>query len=291
MLTLSFAPFYAWPLALIIPAIFYWLLHHESIKRSLLIGWLFGVGFFGTSVSWVYVSISTYGPPNVFVAVIITILFIAAISLLFLILAAVLTGLYPHESVNKCFFAYPAIWVIFEIIRAKLFTGFPWVLLGLGQTSFPLGGYTPVFGVYFTSLICILISSFLFYLFYERKLKFRIINIIGIIILILIGYALYQINWTKPTLDNSGEPQSANIVLVQGNIPEYEKWDPNKQAYILETYLDLSKPALNNSNQLIFWPENAIPLFPQQAQPFLDKVSEVASKNYNAILDVLEKEK
>ena len=75
-LTLSFAPFYAWPLALIIPAVFYWLLHHEPLKRSLLIGWLFGVGFFGTSISWVYVSISTYGPPSSIIALLITILFI-----------------------------------------------------------------------------------------------------------------------------------------------------------------------------------------------------------------------
>ena len=284
LLTLSFAPFYIWPLALIIPAIFYWLLHHESMKSSLLIGWLFGVGFFGTSVSWVYVSIATYGPPNPFVAILITILFIAAISLLFLIFAAVLTGLYPHESVRKCFFAYPAIWVIFEIIRSKLFTGFPWVLLGASQTSFPLGGYTPIFGVYFTSLICILISSFLFYLFYESKLKLQIINIIGIIVLLLLGYGLSQINWTQHALDASGKPKSANIVLVQGNIPEYAKWDQNKQEFILKTYLDLSTPALENSNQLIFWPESAIPVFEQQAEPFLNQMSKIAYKNDNSIL-------
>ena len=284
LLTLSFAPFYIWPMALIIPAAFYWLLHHESLKRSLFIGWLFGVGFFGTSISWVYVSISTYGPPNAIIAFLITLLFIFAMALLFLVLAGALTGLYPHESVNKCFFAYPAIWVIFEIIRSKLFTGFPWVLLGESQTSFPLGGYTPVFGVYFTSLICILISSFLFYLFYESKLKLQIINVIGIIALILIGYGLYQINWTKIAVDDAGEPKSANIVLVQGNIPEYEKWDQNKQEYILKTYLNLSKPALTNTNQLIFWPESAIPVFEQQAKPFLDQVSKIASSNYNAVL-------
>lgn len=284
LLTLSFAPFYAWPLALIIPAVFYWLLHHESLKRSLFIGWCFGVGFFGTGISWVYVSISTYGPPNPIIAFFITLLFIFAMALLFLLLAGVLTGLYPHESAIKCFLAYPAIWVIFEIIRAKLFTGFPWVLLGEAQTSFPLGGYTPVFGIYFTSLICILISSFLFYLFYENKLKLKIINIIGIIVLILIGYGLYQINWTTIAINNNEKPKSANIVLVQGNIPEYEKWDQTKQGYILKTYLNLSKPALANTNQLIFWPESAIPVFEQQAKPFLNQLSKLASTNHNAIL-------
>ena len=83
LLTLSFSPFYLWPLAILIPSVFYWLLHHESLRRSLLLGWCFGLGFFGTSISWVYVSISTYGPPNSIIAFIITVLFIMAMALLY----------------------------------------------------------------------------------------------------------------------------------------------------------------------------------------------------------------
>ena len=96
ILTLAFAPFHIWPLAAISPAILYYLLHHESTKRSALLGWLFGLGFFGTSISWIYISVSTYGPPNKTIAVIITALLIAALSLFFLVLAAGLTRIYPH---------------------------------------------------------------------------------------------------------------------------------------------------------------------------------------------------
>ena len=107
ILTLAFSPFNLWQIAIIIPALFYALLYKESFKRSMVIGWLFGVGFFGTSVSWVYVSIVTYGPPNPYLAVLITALFIATLAIFFLLMAAALAKIFPNESLYKCCLAYP----------------------------------------------------------------------------------------------------------------------------------------------------------------------------------------
>ena len=289
-LTLAFAPFHIWIIALIVPAILYALIYNEGTRRAALIGWLFGVGFFGTCVSWVYVSISTYGPPDKFLAVIITILFICCLAIFFLILATLTLTLFPHESNYKRYMFFPALWVSLEIIRSKIFTGFPWALLGVSQTTYPLSGYTPVFGVYITSLCCVLISACIFsvskILIRHKKKAFSseihrnniLLNIYAAVGIIIIGWGLYQINWTKPT------NKQANIVLVQGNIKETDKWDPAKQITILKTYINLSSPYLNKTNQLIFWPENAIPVFKKQAEPFLKQLNQLALKNHNTIL-------
>ena len=284
ILTLAFAPFHIWPLAAISPAILYYLLHHESTKRSALLGWLFGLGFFGTSISWIYISVSTYGPPNKTIAVIITALLIATLSLFFLVLAAGLTRIYPHESLRKRYIAFPTLWIILEIIRSKLFTGFPWVLLGESQTSYPLSGFLPILGVYITSFICVIIGSMLFGVFHAKQTKHKILNITSALAFIILGWGLQHINWTKPKLDKNNQIITENITLVQGNIPETDKWDPNKQEMILDTYLKLSEPYLTQKNQIIIWPETAIPIFESQAKPFLNLLDKIASHHNNTIL-------
>lgn len=284
ILTLAFAPFYLWPIAAISPAILYYLFYHETTKRSMLLGWIYGLGFFGSSVSWIYVSVATYGPPNKAIAIIITAMLIAALSLFFMIFGGILTRLYPHESLNKRYLAFPVIWVILELIRAKLFTGFPWVILGESQTTYPISGYIPIFGVYITSLICVIIGTMIFAAFHEKKLKYKITNITCAFILIIIGWGLQHINWTEPKYNSNNQIITKNITLVQGNIPETDKWDPNKQVSILDTYLHLSEPYLEKKNQIIIWPETAIPVFESQAKPFLNLVDRIANKHNNTIL-------
>ena len=284
ILTLAFAPFHIWPLAAISPAILYYTLYHESTKRSALLGWLYGLGFFGSSISWVYVSVATYGPPNKAIAVIITVLFIAALSIFFLLLAAILTRFYPHESLRKRFIVFPTLWILLEVIRSKIFTGFPWVLLGESQTSYPISGFLPIFGVYITSFICVIIGSLIFSFFHGKNKKTKIISILSAFVFILLGWSLQHINWTKPKINKNNKIITENITLVQGNIPETDKWDPNKQEKIIDTYLRLSEPYLIQKNQIIIWPETAIPVFASQAKPFLKLLNKVASHNNNTIL-------
>src|SRR5690348_3929872 len=77
MLTLAFAPFSVFPLAVLSPALLLGLWLNVSVKRAFWRGWLFGIGFFGTGVYWVFISIHAYGNTSVLLAGFITSLFIA----------------------------------------------------------------------------------------------------------------------------------------------------------------------------------------------------------------------
>jgi apolipoprotein N-acyltransferase len=58
LLALAFAPFFLWPLAILIPASLFWFNRNESSQRRLFTnGWLFGVGYFGCGVYWIYNSL------------------------------------------------------------------------------------------------------------------------------------------------------------------------------------------------------------------------------------------
>ena len=48
----------------------------------------------------------------------------------------------------------PAVWVLAELARGYLLTGFPWLTVGYSQAAeSPLAGYAPLLGVYGVSLV------------------------------------------------------------------------------------------------------------------------------------------
>jgi apolipoprotein N-acyltransferase len=74
------------------------------------------------------------------------------------------------------------------------------------------------------------------------------------------------VSWTAPG------PDELKVALVQGAIPQQLKWLPSQLLPTLRTYAGMS---LDLEHQdLIIWPEAAIPAVPEQVQPFLDSMAE-----------------
>jgi apolipoprotein N-acyltransferase len=72
---------------------------------------------------------------------------------------------------------------------------------------------------------------------------------------------LGRIEWTSA----DGEPIRATV--VQGNVEQSIKWNPNGLLPTLETYLELTRD--NLGSDLIVWPETAIPDFLHQVEQVL----------------------
>ena len=61
LVTLSLAPFDIWPAGILSCTLLAWLLSTCDTGQALWRGWLYGLGLFGSGVSWVYVSIHVHG--------------------------------------------------------------------------------------------------------------------------------------------------------------------------------------------------------------------------------------
>src|SRR5690554_3464480 len=59
--TLSFSPIGFWPAGLVGIAGLFLAISGLDGRRAAWVGWVFGLGLFGTGTSWVWVSIATYG--------------------------------------------------------------------------------------------------------------------------------------------------------------------------------------------------------------------------------------
>ena len=82
LLALAFAPFFLWPLAILLPALLFWLHRDEQRWRRLFVnGWLFGLGYFGCGVYWIYNSLHDFGQAPPIVAAGITALLVIYLAL------------------------------------------------------------------------------------------------------------------------------------------------------------------------------------------------------------------
>ena len=279
-LTLAFAPFEIYPLAILAPAALLALWLNTSAKKAFSLGFLFGLGFFGTGVYWVFISIHDYGHAPALLAGALTVGLVSLLAL-FPGFAGYLTSRYfPKTNTPKLIYAFPTIWVTTEWLRGWVATGFPWLLVGYSQTSSPLSGYAPLLSVYGVSLAVTLTSGLLLNAILQfRKQHYRAtyLNLFAIVCLFTLGGLSSLIPWTEPT----GKPLA--VSLVQGNIPQSIKWSPDYADLSLNRYETLTAPLWGKS-QLIVWPEAAIPVPLQDVKPYINALNQKAVKTDSHLL-------
>jgi apolipoprotein N-acyltransferase len=279
LLTLAFAPCQLYWLAIIMPAVLFGLLCRLTPNQAFWRSWLFGVGFFGAGVYWIFISIHTYGNASYFLAAAFTTAFIGILALFIGINGYVLNRFFSLHSSTRLFCAFPALWVLFEWLRSWLLTGFPWLFIGYSQINSPLKGYGALSSVYCISFVVLLSSSLLYNIVVTIKQKRPLIcglSILALIFIWVLGNYLGKISWTQPY----GAP--IKVSLVQGNIPQEIKWSADTVQLTLDTYRTLSEQHWDS--KLIIWPESAVPLSMQNAEDFLDEMDNKASQHQSNLI-------
>jgi len=247
LLALAFAPFFLWPLAILIPATLFWLNRNESSLRRLFInGWLFGVGYFGCGVYWIYNSLHDFGMAPPIVAGAITALMVVYLALApgLILLCWRLAQAYLGSA---AIWALPLLWFGLEWLKGWFGTGMPWLSLGYSQTPSPLAGFAPLIGVYGIGALCILMSVTLVVVLDKRRYPL----ILLLLAVPMAGYALQQVDWTEAM----AEPLT--VTMVQGNIPQQLKWRRDQRDNIFNTYW--RETSQHWDSDLILWPETALP--------------------------------
>jgi apolipoprotein N-acyltransferase len=255
MLPLAFAPFGLFPLAVLAPALLFLSLHELAPRAALRRGFLFGLGLFGVGVSWVYVAVADFSDSGAVVAVVLTVLFVAALAVypaLFAYLAARWRQRGEFPLALWYLAVLPALWMLFEWLRGWLFTGFTWLQLGYSQAQSPLAGLAPLLGVYGIGLALALSAGALAWLLHAGRRAWP-----GMVLLAALWLAAWggqYVAWTQP----AGEP--LRVALIQDNLPQSTKWDPAQFDARLDLYARLTLENLAAVDAVI-WPENAVTVF------------------------------
>ena len=276
----AFAPFGWYPLAVLAVALWFLLLRGCSPGDAWRRGLAFGLGMFGAGVNWVYISIHYYGHSPLPAAMGVAFLLVFYLSL-FPALLAFAAARSRVADAGLLLGLLPAGWTIAEWLRSWLFTGFPWLNLGYTQIDSPLAGYAPLLGVYGLSWLTAFSAGLLAWALVVHG-RARLFAPALFAVLWLGGAVLETQTWTQP----SGAP--IHVSLVQGNIPQDDKWDPSQQVATLEKYLRLTRAEWaardprdpeRKRPDLVVWPESALPAFQHQLQEnFLAPLDEEARR-------------
>lgn len=254
----AFAPFNAYPLAVLTLAALFWLLNGVSVRRAFWRGLLFGIAEFGFGLYWLYISIHVVSGAPVWATMLVIIAVVVAMALYGAIACALAAWMLPRASAWRWVLLLPGLWVLLEWLRGWVLSGFPWLSLGYSQIGSALKGYAPVLGVYGVSLVVALSAGLLLSLLLSAGWRVRVAAVAALAAIWIAGGILATVSWTHP----AGAP--IQFSLVQGDIPQSLKWDPQEFSVTLERYQRFTEA--HWSSRVIIWPEAAIPAYADQVQ-------------------------
>ncbi|SBS26367.1 Apolipoprotein N-acyltransferase [Marinomonas aquimarina] len=262
--TLSFAPFYIWPIYLL--ALSYLMLAWQganSCKHSFLFGISFALGLFASGISWVYVSIANFGQVGFAVAILITFGLIAAASCYWGIAGVVYNTLRRRLRTPFRVPLFVVIILLFEWLRSTLFTGFPWLLPGYIVEKSWLFEALPIGGIWFASALVLLTSAAIgMALLLAQHYRYLLL-----VLTLWVGAA--GLHFSAP--DYVTETDTHNVTLIQGNVAQDEKWLPETAAPTLTYYQQATFE--NLESDIVVWPETAITYVLHQVEPYLEPFS------------------
>ena len=278
LLPLAFAPFGIWPLAILLPTFLLWSWDKASPRRAGMRGGLFGLGAFGFGIYWIFISLHDYGNAPAAFAALATFAVVATLALYPAVAGWLLVRWGPPPGPLRWLLVFPALWSLLDWIRSWLFTGFPWLAAGYSQTDSPLGNLAPYLGVFGVGWAVLASAGLLRALPNGGRGRERWLWL-GVVTALWLGaWSLDRISWVEP----AGPP--LRVALVQGNITQDQKWQPAVLEETLRRYVQLSLSEHGRAD-VIIWPETAIPIFQDEARPFLDALAQGAQGAQGAKVD------
>ncbi len=267
--TLAFAPFDQSWLVFITLALPFYLWTRLSAKQAAISAWLYGLGLQCTGVSWIYYSLHVHGSAPVIFAVLLIFLLSCYLSIYTALSAYTVNRFLPASQILRLMFFYPASWVLFEWLQGYVMTGFAWMQLGYTQIDLPLSGFAPLFGSHAVSgLIAFSAGAVALAMLQlgQKNYKAASVLVIPVLLLWVTGWALKPVDWTQ------AEGDAIRVSVIQGNIPQKDKWKLHMKKPTMDMYRELT--LAQQDVDLIIWPETAVPSYRYRVEPYLREIHE-----------------
>ncbi len=262
------APLDLWPLAVLgLAGGLGLFLAAATAKQAFVAGWALGTGYFLIALSWIvepfWVDIARHG-------------WMAPFALLFMSggLALFWGGaLWGASKIRGGAFAWIVFLSLAELARSYVLTGFPWALIGHLWIDSAMLHWASYVGAVGLTGLALGMAAVIWYLIVPGR---RLIGLAGAVILAAL-YVLGAQALQPPPSEGQPQVQDAErpvVRLIQPNAPQHEKWDRAKIPVFFERQRSYSAAAPRPD--LIIWPETAVPVLLNNAQPTLQVIADAA---------------
>lgn len=271
----SFSPYDFWPLSILSIALLWVSLQGRTVKQGAWLGACFGLTSFGIGVSWLHVSMYEYGGTPFWLAIIMTGAFVIVLSL-FSALQTTLSLWLGRRKLTPILFA--SLWVLVDLLRGSLFTGFPWLYAGYPLIETSAANLATLGGIWLLTWLTVLCAGLLGALILWQQRYWKTWGIQAAVVVALVITAQY----VAPSQFVQPAGKSIDVALLQGNIPQDLRWLTTMQDKTREIYADLSDEV--PANHIEIWPESALTEFYHDAEEFLDGRADIVEQKNGTLI-------
>lgn len=214
-----------------------------------------GVWFLGT-LYWTADVLAIFGGVNAALSWLLCLLLVAYLAL-YPAAFAWLTARVVQQAGTPALLLAPFIWVATEWVRGTLFSGFPWVSLGYSQAGvLPVIQIASVLSVHGVSALVVLVAVAITWVVRDgwRAGRLPAGALLGLVA-VAVAWGAWRV--ADGSRLRTGTP--LRVGLVQGNIPQDQKWDPAYRDDIIGRYLRMTREVAAQGATVVLWPESSMP--------------------------------
>ncbi len=277
-----------WWLQLLSMAVLAWLVRPTPAqaitwRRGALVGGVFATAWLAGTFWWLFISMHTYGG----LAAPLTVAAVLGLAAFLGSYYALVLGLFcrlalTSRALSAIFFG--AMWLLAELARGTLWTGFPWGAGGYAHVDGPLAALARYIGVYGVGAVAAMLAMYAVQRRGADLVRWRtwVVPLVAAALLAAAAADRFcAVNLCHTPAQRASKPLS--LELLQGNIPQDEKFQSGSGVPLaLKWYAEQLQGA---QADLVVAPETAIPLLPQQLLPgYLEGIQQRYAQGSQAAL-------
>jgi apolipoprotein N-acyltransferase len=239
-----------WALQLAGVAALVWRLAPATPARAAGIGLGFGTAWLVAGTWWLFVSMHRYGGLPAWMAAA-AVLGLSAFLSLYLASACAAWARWRSGRAGADAMLFGAVWLLAELARGVIFTGFPWVASAYAHVDAPLAALAPWVGAFGIGAVA---AGLVAWVVLAAGRWGPGAAAAGV----LLAFALL------PQAEFSAPTGRLNVALLQGNVPQDEKFAQGPQEAAISWHVEQLLAARSADTDLVIAPETALVLLPEQ---------------------------
>lgn len=226
-----------------------WLTSKRAVRLTL----VFGMGWLGVGLYWIYFSMHDIGGLPAPLSVLALALLGALMSVYYMAAACLFRRLCLGRGVWRALLGLPSAWLMAELARGYVFTGFPWLIGGYAQIDNPLlSGWFAVWGTYGVGFLAAFLAAVLACLcVHRRNIRAVVWPGVAALTLMVVGLIVQGLHWGEPT------QSPMTVRMVQPNISQSTKFESEAIQANTERFI---RQSIESTAPLTVYPETVVPV-------------------------------
>ncbi|WP_424944790.1 apolipoprotein N-acyltransferase [Aliiroseovarius crassostreae] len=261
------APFgWWWATLLGLTAGLFMILRSSTPKTAAWCGWALALGYFAASLNWLVEPFYVDAARHAWMAPFALFFMSGGLALFW---AAAAGGAHRFAPLRWRWLSLVAALIAAELLRARIFTGFPWASPGHVWIDTPLAQLAAVIGASGLGALTFLWAGLLAQSVQSRKMRRLSFGaaLIGTGVIAVISAMILVPSDLPPDRDQT-------VRLIQPNAPQHLKWHPDHAADYVARQLDYTEAPAAVPPDLILWPETAVPTLLRWAEDLLPRMAD-----------------